>query len=133
VPLPLPYSFDEADGSIDASDEVVVGEVVDALFEFDATELTCTGVSAPTVALALCPPAIVVVFDAGASAAGCETPEESAPVFALDGIVADGAGFAIEDAGSTNGTFVDGERVSRAPLHAGASIVVGETVLEVRG
>jgi pSer/pThr/pTyr-binding forkhead associated (FHA) protein len=48
-------------------------------------------------------------------------------------IVADGAGFAIEDAGSTNGTFLDGERVSRAPLHAGASIVVGETVLDVRG
>jgi hypothetical protein len=48
-------------------------------------------------------------------------------------IVADGPGFAIEDLQSSNGTFVDGVRVSRARLHAGASIVVGETVLEVRG
>jgi hypothetical protein len=48
-------------------------------------------------------------------------------------IVADGERFAVEDAGSTNGTFVDGERVGRATLHAGTSIVIGETVLEVRG
>ncbi len=48
-------------------------------------------------------------------------------------IVADGAGFAIEDRGSANGTFVDGVRVERAALAAGSAIVVGETVLEVRG
>ena len=48
-------------------------------------------------------------------------------------IVADGDGFAIEDLQSSNGTFVDGERVGRARLHAGASVVVGETVLEIRG
>jgi hypothetical protein len=48
-------------------------------------------------------------------------------------IVADGDGFAIEDLQSSNGTFVDGAQVQRARLHAGASIVVGETVLEIRG
>ena len=48
-------------------------------------------------------------------------------------IVADGSGFAIEDLQSSNGTFVDGAQVQRARLHAGASIVVGETVLEIRG
>jgi hypothetical protein len=48
-------------------------------------------------------------------------------------IVAGAGGFSIEDAGSSNGTFVDGTRVERARLHAGASIVVGETVLEIRG
>jgi hypothetical protein len=48
-------------------------------------------------------------------------------------IVADRDGFAIEDAGSSNGTFVDGVAVERARLHPGASIVVGETVLEIRG
>jgi hypothetical protein len=48
-------------------------------------------------------------------------------------IVADDGGFAIEDLQSSNGTFVDGTRVQRARLHAGTSIVVGETVLEIRG
>jgi FHA domain/Protein of unknown function (DUF3662) len=48
-------------------------------------------------------------------------------------IVADGAGFAIEDLQSSNGTFVDGAQVQRARLQAGSSIVVGETVLVVRG
>jgi hypothetical protein len=48
-------------------------------------------------------------------------------------IVADGGGFAIEDLQSANGTFVDGARVRRARLHAGASIVAGETMLEIRG
>ena len=48
-------------------------------------------------------------------------------------IVADGDGFAIEDLQSSNGTFVDGAQVQHARLHAGASIVVGETVLEIRG
>jgi hypothetical protein len=48
-------------------------------------------------------------------------------------ILADGDGFTIEDANSSNGTFVDGKRVRRARLHPGASIVVGETVLAIRG
>lgn len=48
-------------------------------------------------------------------------------------IVTDGSGFAIEDRGSSNGTFVDGARVRRGRLAAGTSIVVGETVLEIHG
>jgi FHA domain/Protein of unknown function (DUF3662) len=48
-------------------------------------------------------------------------------------IVTDGGGFAIEDLQSSNGTFVDGAQVRHARLHPGASIVVGETVLEIRG
>ena len=48
-------------------------------------------------------------------------------------IVADGAGFAIEDLDSSNGTFVDGKETARARLRAGSSIVVGETVLEIHG
>jgi len=48
-------------------------------------------------------------------------------------IVADGSGFAIEDLGSSNGTFVNEARVKRATLAAGSSIVLGETVLEIRG
>jgi hypothetical protein len=48
-------------------------------------------------------------------------------------IVADADGFLIEDSGSSNGTFVDGVALERARLHPGASIVVGETVLDVRG
>jgi pSer/pThr/pTyr-binding forkhead associated (FHA) protein len=47
-------------------------------------------------------------------------------------VVADGDGFAIEDLQSSNGTFVDGATVRRARLHPGASIVLGETVLEIR-
>jgi hypothetical protein len=48
-------------------------------------------------------------------------------------IVADGGGFAIEDLQSSNGTFVDGAQVQHARLQAGSSIVVGETVLAIRG
>jgi hypothetical protein len=48
-------------------------------------------------------------------------------------IVADGGGFAIEDIQSSNGTFVDGAQVQHARLQAGSSIVVGETVLVIRG
>ena len=48
-------------------------------------------------------------------------------------IVAAGGGFAIEDLHSSNGTFVDGAAIQRAQLQAGSSIVVGETVLEIRG
>jgi hypothetical protein len=48
-------------------------------------------------------------------------------------IVADGAAFAIEDLQSSNGTFVDGVASDRARIGPGSSIVVGETVLDVRG
>ena len=48
-------------------------------------------------------------------------------------IIAAGAGFAIEDLQSSNGTFVDGATIERARVLPGAKIVVGETVLEVRG
>ncbi len=48
-------------------------------------------------------------------------------------IVADGDGFAIVDEGSSNGTFVDGERIARARVRAGTNVVVGDTVLAIRG
>jgi FHA domain len=48
-------------------------------------------------------------------------------------IVTDGSGFAVEDLQSSNGTFVDGTAIERARIKPGSSIVVGETVLEVRG
>jgi len=43
-----------------------------------------------------------------------------------------GGGFAIEDLGSSNGTYVDGKSVRRARLLTGMRVVLGETVLEVR-
>ena len=75
VPLPLPYSLDDAEGMVEASDEVVAGEVVVAPLVVEATELTCTGVSTPTLALALWPPASVVVLLTGESVVDCEIPE----------------------------------------------------------
>jgi pSer/pThr/pTyr-binding forkhead associated (FHA) protein len=42
-------------------------------------------------------------------------------------------GFAIEDLGSTNGTWVNGERIDRPePLHAGDEVRLGNTVWHVR-
>lgn len=50
-----------------------------------------------------------------------------ARVFRRDG------GLYLEDLGSTNGTFVNGARVTTAvPLHPGDHVQVGQTVLEVR-
>jgi hypothetical protein len=46
-------------------------------------------------------------------------------------VEADG-GFAVEDLGSSNGTFVDGKSVRRARLLVGMKVVLGETVLDVR-
>jgi len=40
-------------------------------------------------------------------------------------------GWAVEDASSTNGTFVDGARTSRASLHDGAVVDMGSTVFTV--
>lgn len=47
-------------------------------------------------------------------------------------IVADGAGMAIEDLGSTNGTYVNGQRiVARQPLVPGDTVTIGTTLLRV--
>jgi pSer/pThr/pTyr-binding forkhead associated (FHA) protein len=48
-------------------------------------------------------------------------------------IVHEGPALAIEDTGSSNGTFVDGRRVERALLTAGATLTIGSTLLHVRG
>ena len=42
-------------------------------------------------------------------------------------VLAEGDGYAIEDLGSRNGTFVDGTRVQRAPLTDGALVHIGST------
>lgn len=42
-----------------------------------------------------------------------------------------GAQVEIEDLGSSNGTFLNGKRVTRSPVPAGAKILVGEYVLQV--
>lgn len=48
-------------------------------------------------------------------------------------IYAGGDGWLIDDLGSTNGTFVGGERIGRAmPLPEGARVRIGQTVLEPR-
>jgi pSer/pThr/pTyr-binding forkhead associated (FHA) protein len=46
-------------------------------------------------------------------------------------IVADGDGWAVEDAGSSNGTFVDGAQVRRARLERGQTLTLGDTSLRV--
>lgn len=47
-------------------------------------------------------------------------------------IIADGAGgYAVEDMGSTNGTFVNGQRVTRQPLASGDTIIIGGTSLRL--
>jgi pSer/pThr/pTyr-binding forkhead associated (FHA) protein len=46
-------------------------------------------------------------------------------------IVADGGGFAIEDLGSSNGTYVDGRAVSREVLLPGSVVTLGDTNLRV--
>jgi hypothetical protein len=48
-------------------------------------------------------------------------------------IVADAGAFAIEDVGSSNGTFVDGEPARRARLVPGATVTIGDTLLRVCG
>jgi len=46
-------------------------------------------------------------------------------------IVAERGGFAIEDTGSTNGTFVNGERIGRRTLASGDEIGVGDALLRL--
>jgi len=47
-------------------------------------------------------------------------------------IVAHADTFAIEDVGSSNGTFVDGKPAQHAPLVPGATVTIGDTLLRVR-
>lgn len=46
-------------------------------------------------------------------------------------IVAEDAGWVVEDAGSSNGTFVDGAQVRRARLVRGQTLTIGDTPLRV--
>lgn len=46
-------------------------------------------------------------------------------------IRAAGGGWVVEDAGSSNGTYVDGVQVQRARLDAGQTLTVGDTSLRV--
>ena len=46
-------------------------------------------------------------------------------------LVADGGGVALEDLGSTNGTFVNGQRITKVALAPGDQIVIGSTTLRV--
>ncbi|WP_394796741.1 FHA domain-containing protein [Armatimonas sp.] len=46
-------------------------------------------------------------------------------------LVTDGGGVALEDLGSTNGTFVNGQRITRVALAPGDQIVIGSTTLRV--
>jgi len=73
----------------------------------------------------------VIGRDAGVAVA---LPADSKASRAHARLVADGASgsVAIEDAGSTNGTFVNGQRVvGRVPLVAGDTVMVGTTSLRV--
>ena len=47
-------------------------------------------------------------------------------------IVWDGATWLIEDGGSSNGTWLNGQRVASADLHPGDDIRIGQTILRVR-
>ena len=46
-------------------------------------------------------------------------------------VVADGGGWVVEDAGSSNGTYVDGVRVGRARLDRGQTLTIGDTSLKI--
>ena len=46
-------------------------------------------------------------------------------------IVADGTGWSVEDAGSSNGTYVDGAQVRRSRLDRGQILTIGDTSLKV--
>lgn len=47
-------------------------------------------------------------------------------------VMAGAAGFVIQDLGSQNGVFVDGERVSEHPLKDGEQIVIGDSTMTFR-
>ena len=44
----------------------------------------------------------------------------------------DEAGFGVEDLGSTNGTWVNGQKIARAPLASGDTLKVGRVEFHVR-
>ncbi len=46
-------------------------------------------------------------------------------------IRAEGSGWAVEDAGSSNGTYLDGVRVARGRLERGQTLTIGDTSLKV--
>jgi hypothetical protein len=46
-------------------------------------------------------------------------------------IVADGTGWSVEDAGSSNGTYVDGAQVRRSRLDRGSILTVGDTLVKI--
>jgi len=46
-------------------------------------------------------------------------------------LILDQSGLAVEDSGSTNGTYVNGERVDKAILHSGDELIVGKYRLVV--
>jgi pSer/pThr/pTyr-binding forkhead associated (FHA) protein len=46
-------------------------------------------------------------------------------------IVREGADIVIEDAGSTNGTYVNGQKISRQTLAPGDTVLIGSTALRV--
>ena len=72
----------------------------------------------------------VIGRDPASASVAIEDPEASRKHASLTG---GGDGLSIEDLGSTNGTFVNGERVEGArPLAAGDKIKIGTTVFEVR-
>ena len=54
-----------------------------------------------------------------------------ARIHAVIEATSDGAGFSIIDMGSTDGTFVNGQRVSKERLHDGDQIIVGDRRLVV--
>src|SRR3712207_3776312 len=73
----------------------------------------------------------VIGRDPQAASVAIEDPEASRKHASVS---ASGGGLSIEDLGSTNGTFVNGERVEGTrPLTDGDRIKIGTTVLEVRG
>jgi pSer/pThr/pTyr-binding forkhead associated (FHA) protein len=47
-------------------------------------------------------------------------------------IVRDKSGYFLEDLGSTNGTFVDGRRISRIGLAGKQEITIGKHLLDIR-
>jgi pSer/pThr/pTyr-binding forkhead associated (FHA) protein len=46
-------------------------------------------------------------------------------------LLCDAAGWKIEDAGSTNGTWMNGERITAQPLQAGDQVTIGQTTFMV--
>uniref|UniRef100_UPI0034D98250 FHA domain-containing protein n=1 Tax=Armatimonas sp. TaxID=1872638 RepID=UPI0034D98250 len=46
-------------------------------------------------------------------------------------LVSENGGVALEDLGSTNGTFVNGQRITRVALALGDQIVIGTSTLRV--